>query len=254
MDLRSFRFCAALVAYSTMLSLNTVSPPFQVYAQEMPPTLSVPEKNLMDKPIADTLLLDDEDDLYAGQFKPMSGIAGVLGLTNAGVYLSVNYTRQFTPDIMGFASLGFSPGRDENEIETFNPFTGQVSVTDQFQRPKKNDLMILPFTAGVQLRLFRRDIVSTFRPFVEIGAGPTLGYATDYLSGFFGGFGKGYATLGANGMVGIGSYFGSDPRQLQGLVVRYQFNAFPVGVEILEGTRRNFFGSIALTLVFGTFF
>ncbi|MBC8044572.1 MAG: hypothetical protein IAF08_14130 [Rhizobacter sp.] len=204
-------------------------------------------------PVADEDEFVDDDDFYRGPFKPQTGISGTLGITNTGFYGAFNYMRQLSPDLTGSLTLSFTAGRDENEQEKFDIFTGQTYITDQFGNPKINDLWILPFTAGLQYRLFRREIVSSFRPFVEIGAGPTLGYVTDYYSGFFGGFSKGYATLGMNGYIGIGSFFGAD-NAIQGITIRYQFNAFAQGVEVLQNTPKQFFGSISLNLIFGTFF
>ncbi len=195
---------------------------------------------------------DDEDaDIYTERLKNVNGVVGSFGLTTTSFIVSGSFVRLLTPDWIAFASLGMTSGRDPKEIERFD-FFGRSIVTDsETGKLKKNSLFLIPVTVGVQRRLFREAITSSFRPFVEVGFGPTCGYVYRYQDGFFGG---GYLKLGLNGLIGAGAYFGSNPLSLQGLVVRYHVDTFPGSVELLPDRFRNWFQGISLNLVFGAFF
>jgi hypothetical protein len=189
------------------------------------------------------------DDIYGPTFKSKSGISGGFGITNTGFSANISYLKLYSPDLIGFASFSVTSAGDENEREVFDPFTGQsISLNRQ------ESMLIFPLTFGVQQRLLRESIESSLRPFIEIGLGPSLGYVTPYEDGFFGGFSKGQANWGANGYIGVGAYFGTNPESIQGLTFRYQFNYFSRDVKIITDTPRRFFGNISITLLFGTFF
>ncbi|ACF15003.1 hypothetical protein Ctha_2554 [Chloroherpeton thalassium ATCC 35110] len=191
---------------------------------------------------------DASEDIYSPKYIPMNGISGSVGLTNTGFTASFNFIRLISPDLIGFASLCVSAAGDEDEQETYDYYTGEKIALN-----REKSMLLLPITIGVQQRLFRHDIESTLRPFVEIGAGPTFGLISDYDDNFFETF-TGAANWGVNGFVGVGAYFGSNPTSLQGITFRYQFNYFAKSVEIIEDTPRRFFGNISLNIVFGMFF
>lgn len=194
---------------------------------------------------------DDDADIYTERFKNANGAAGSFGLTTTSFIVSGSYIRLLNPDWIAFASLSMTSANDPKEIERFD-FFGRSFVTDsETGEPKKNSLLMIPVTVGTQRRLFREDINSSFRPFLEAGIGPTLGYVYRYADGFFSG---GYMKLGFNGFIGAGAYFGSNPFSLQGLTVRYQIDTFLGGVELLPNRFRNSFQGISLNLIFGTFF
>ncbi|MGQ9804533.1 MAG: hypothetical protein ACUVRP_00455 [Chlorobiales bacterium] len=195
---------------------------------------------------------DDEDaDIYTEQFKNANGVAGSFGLTTTSFIVSASFIRLLNPDWIVFASLAMTSAKDPKELEQFD-FFGRSIVTDsETGLLKKHSLFMMPATLGAQRRLFREDINSAFRPFLEAGAGPTFGYVYRYEDGFFSG---GYMKLGFNGFIGAGAYFGSNPFSLQGLTIRYQVDTFVSGVELLPNRFRNSFQGISLNLIFGTFF
>lgn len=194
---------------------------------------------------------DEDEDIYTERFKNANGAAGSFGLTTTSFVVSGSYVRLVNPDWIAFASLSLTSANDPMEIERFD-FLGRSIVTDsETGELKKNSLFMIPITVGAQRRLFREEINSAFRPFLEAGVGPTLGYVYGYESGFFGG---GYMKLGFNGFIGAGAYFGSNPFSLQGLTVRYQVDTFLSSVELLPNRFRNSFQGISLNLIFGTFF
>ncbi len=210
---------------------------------------------------------DEEMAFYGGAFRPRSGIAGVIGLTTNSFVASFNFVRQYTPDLIGILSIGVTTGRDPAEIDRFDPWTGQNITFGPDGFPKRFGLVMLTTSVGLQQRLFRRDITSSFRPFLEIGAGPTLGYihlvsrlpdglADIPLNYDFSGsiFNPQGLTFGVNGYVGAGAYFGNNFLMLQGLSVRYIANYLPAGVELLRGSRVSLFHGISINLIFGTLF
>jgi len=189
------------------------------------------------------------EDIYGPNFKSKGGISGGFGITNTGFTANFNYLRLFSPDLIGFATLSITAAGDEDEREIYDPYTGQTISLN-----REKSMLIFPLTFGVQQRLLRESIESSLRPFVEIGIGPSLGYVTPYDDGFFGGFSKGQANWGLNGFIGLGAYFGTNPKTIQGLAFRYQFNYFADNVEIITDTPKRYFGNISITLLFGTFF
>jgi len=190
---------------------------------------------------------DETEDIYSTKYIPMNGISGSVGLTNTGFTASFNFIRLLSPDLIGFARLTISAAGDEDEQETYDFYGRPVSLN------RAESMLLLPLTFGVQRRLFRNNIESTFRPFVEIGAGPTFGLVSDYDDDFFSTF-TGSANWGVNAVAGVGAYFGSNPTSIQGLTFRYQLNYFANSVEIIEDKPRRFFGNISLNIIFGLFF
>jgi len=211
--------------------------------------LSVLPTNVFSQDIDDE---DDEDaDIYTERFRNANGIAGSFGLTTTSFVISGSFVRLLTPDWIAFASLAMTSGKDPKEIERFDFFGRSIITDSETGELKKNSLFLIPITVGAQRRLFREDINSAFRPFIEVGIGPTLGYVYPYTDGFFSG---GYMKLGINGFIGAGAYFGSNPFSLQGLTIRYQVDTFVSSVELLPNRFRNSFQGISLSLIFGTFF
>lgn len=194
---------------------------------------------------------DEDADIYTERFKNAKGIAGSFGLTTTSFIVSGSFIHLLNPDWIMFAGLSMTSANDPMELERFD-FFGRSLVTDsETGEPKKNSLFMVPWTLGVQRRLFREHLNSSFRPFLEMGFGPTLGYVYRYNRGFFSG---GHIQLGFNGFIGAGAYFGSNPFSLQGLIVRYQVDTFLSRVELLPNRFRSSFQGISLSFIFGAFF
>lgn len=150
-------------------------------------------------------------------------------ISNDGFGLGTFYRREFNLDFYGFATLSISESKDEREIERFDPFT-QIS----FVPGKLNRFFVIPLTFGVQQRLFRDDILDTFRPYVNIAAGPALVYSAPFTEitdnggtlrfervEFFRSLGRGRAYYTASAYIGVGANFGSDKNNLFGVNFRY---------------------------------
>jgi hypothetical protein len=189
---------------------------------------------------------DDDDD--NPPFKPTNGISGIISISNDGFGVSASYLKQFSPDLTGYASLSYTAGKGDNEVTSYDLY-GNPSTLNQV-----NNFMIFPLSFGLQYRLFRKDITNSFRPYIELGGGPSLGYVLPIDQPFFKSFGAGYSMLGANVIVGFGANFGHDLKAIQGVSIRYEANVFAKGVQIIQGQSKSFFGGPVITLSFGRFF
>ena len=97
-------------------------------------------------------------------------------ISNDGFGLGTFYRREFTQDFSGFVSLSVSESKDDREVERIDPFT-QVA----FVPGKLNRFLVIPLQVGVQQRFFRDDILDTFRPYINIGAGPAMVFAAPFI-------------------------------------------------------------------------
>jgi len=153
-------------------------------------------------------------------------------ISNDGFGLGGFYRRKLTPDLSAFISLSVSGSKDEREVERYDPFTGT-----SFTPGKLNRFIVAPLFLGAQYRLFREDIVDTFRPYVSGGIGPTMVYAAPFVNltvtdegfvrpeeiEFFNSLSKGTAYFTPGGYLGFGAFFGSEESSVFGVNVRYYF-------------------------------
>jgi len=154
-------------------------------------------------------------------------------VSNDGFGLGTFYRREFSEDLYGTISLSISEAKESREVELVD-FFGNIVVPG-----KLNRFLVVPLTVGLQQRFFREEILDSFRPYVNAGAGPAMVFSAPfneiiYLSSgpndylvrpveFFESLGKGQAhyTLGA--FLGFGANFGTDKSNLFGLNFRYYF-------------------------------
>ena len=183
-------------------------------------------------------------------------------ISDGGFGLGTFYRREFTEDLFGFVTFSISESKDEREVERFDQYLGVSFVPG-----KLNRFLVLPLMFGVQHRLFREDIVDTFRPYVNGGAGPTMIFAAPFteivtnVSGvaefrqveFFKSLGKGQPHYTAGAFIGVGANFGSEKSNVFGVNFRYYFNfLFGDGLPSLFNTSD---GTVAATKKnFGGFF
>jgi len=137
-------------------------------------------------------------------------------LSNDGFGLGTIYRRSVTPDLSWFASFSISESKMSGKWNT----TIRTMVSPSL-RGKLNRFLVLPLMGGVQYRLFREDIVDTFRPYINAGAGPTMVYMMPYVQltqqtdgsvsseqvEFFKSLGKGQPHYTFGGFVGFGANF-----------------------------------------------
>ncbi len=85
-----------------------------------------------------------------------------------------SYKHAVSPASSLFAEVSFAPGKDEREFKFSNYFRSTIPN-------KANYLLIAPVQIGVQRRLFRNEIENNFRPFLQLGAGPSFGWEYPYF-------------------------------------------------------------------------
>jgi hypothetical protein len=156
-------------------------------------------------------------------------------ISNNGFGLGTFYRREFTPDVFGFINFSISEAKDSREIEQYDIY-GNSTVPG-----KLNRFMVLPLMFGVQYRLFREDIVETFRPYVNAAVGPTLIYMSPFVDlvpqadgtvavnqvDFFKSFSRGTPHYTASAYVGFGANFGGEKSGIFGVNFRYYFTYLP---------------------------
>jgi hypothetical protein len=162
-----------------------------------------------------------------------------------GFGLGAFYRYKYSNDLYGVLSLGISESKDQNEIESYDYWGNKITYG------KKNRIIMFPVTAGIQYRLFREQIVESFKPFASFGIGPVLLYTTPYEREFFNAIKYGQAHFTLGGYFGVGADFGIDKKNLMGVNIRYYFIPYPGGLESLEGKLMKYFGGVYITLNFG---
>jgi hypothetical protein len=189
-------------------------------------------------------------------------------ISNDGFGLGGSYRRSFTPDLSGFISLSVSESKDDREFEYIDPYYG-ISYTPG----KLNRFLVIPLMVGAQYRLFREDIVDTFRPYVNAGAGPAMIYQMPYIQfvdqgdgtiseepvEFFKSLGRGHPHYTVGGFVGFGANFGTERSNIFGVNFRYYFTyVFGDGLPSLYDTRtrqvsatKTAFGGFVISLNIG---
>ncbi len=180
-------------------------------------------------------------------------------ISASGFGMGTFYRREFTSDMFGFVNFSVSEAKDSREIEQYDIY-GNTTVPG-----KLNRFMVLPLMFGIQYRLFREDIVDTFRPYVNFAVGPTLIYMSPYVDlvpqpdgsiavnqvEFFHSFSRGTPHYTASAYVGFGANFGGAGSGVFGVNFRYYFtylmgNGLPslydVNTGLLSGTKNDFGG------------
>lgn len=168
-------------------------------------------------------------------------------ITNDGFGLGGIYRRSLTRDLSASIGFSISESKDEREFEYIDPYYG-ISYTPG----KLNRFLVMPLMFGVQYRLFREDIVETFRPYINAGAGPAMIYQMPYVEfvdrgdgfvmpeqvEFFKSLGKGRPHYTAGGFIGFGANFGTEQSNIFGVNFRYHFMyMFGDGLPSLYNTR-----------------
>ena len=234
-------FAPRLEAQST----GTTSPNAMRQPQQKPPT---------------TTLAEGEE--------PYKNVWGAdIMVSNDGFGLGTFYRRALTPDLSGVIQFSISESKDSREIEQYDPYFNTTYIPG-----KLNRFLVLPLTFGVQYRLFREDIVETFRPYVTAGVGPAMIYEMPFVTldktvypvnatqvDFFKAIGRGHPHYTGTAFIGAGANFGSDQSSVFGLNFRYYFTyvysgGLPSMYDLYTGdvdATKNDFGGFVITLNLG---
>jgi len=191
--------------------------------------------------------------------------------SEGGFGLGLFYRREISPDLSWFTTFSISEAKDDREVERWDPYTGLSYIPG-----KLNRFLVLPLFGGIQYRLFREDIVETFRPFINAAVGPTMVYAMPFArmtagsSGavqmeevdFFKAIGMGQPHYTIGGYIGFGAHFGSERGNVFGVNFRYYVvtllsGSLPSTYNLyngsIEGTMKEF-GGVVITLSLGSTF
>jgi hypothetical protein len=191
--------------------------------------------------------------------------------SNGGFGAGLFFRRELSPDLSWFTTLSIAEAKDDREIERIDPWTGMTYTPGKLSR-----FLVIPLVGGIQYRLFREEIVETFRPFVNAAVGPTIVYAMPYQTlthgadgyvdveqvDFFKAIGRGQAHHTVGGYVGFGANFGPERGSVFSVNFRYYLvyllsGALPSTYNLytgeIAGTKKEF-GGIAITISFGSSF
>ncbi len=192
-----------------------------------------------------------------------SGIGFQILLTNSGFGLGGYYHRAISDATSFMSEISLGAGKDERELKFFR--FGSSYIPN-----KANYLLMMPLQAGIIHRLFRNAIEENFRPYVQVTAGPTIGWEYPYFDDAngngeydaneedsydaIGALPKGELRVGYGGTLAIGAHFGLSRRMTQGVRIGYSFTNFLQGIQLLEPQvqeAQHFFGTPTITLTFG---
>jgi hypothetical protein len=200
-----------------------------------------------------------------------------LMLTNSGFGIGGNLRDSLNAKYALMVEAVFGSIKDEREDAFFNRL-GERSIPN-----KANYLLVLPSRIGIQRRLFRNQIEDSFRPFVQITVGPTIGWLFPYFDDCngngsfepvtdcdadgvqeegegevrlsqFRGLGRGELRVGGGGSIGLGAYIRYGRRGARGFRISYSFDYFTSGINLLESDVRGsqrFFGTPSIVVFFG---
>lgn len=196
--------------------------------------------------------------LEASVNRPKTTAAGVdLLFSGSGWGLGGFYQTAIAEHLSLTLHAAISGKRNTDEFENY--LLGPTPVVWD----KVNRLFMFPTTVGLQYRLFAESLQESFRPFVSVGAGPTVIIATPYLRDdayygrryyeFFSSFADAVTYVRPGGYVGTGAFFGSPTLgNTVGVHIRYYVIPFGgEGIESVRGRPITDFGGLFLSLSIG---
>lgn len=165
--------------------------------------------------------------------------------SNSGFGIGGFYQHNYTQTLAGFVNLGLTGSRNRDELEQYD-----YELQDWRVPGKINRLYTLPLTIGLRYRLLDEVLVDNFRPYVNLGVGPSMVVALPYDYSFFASFGHAKAYFTGGGFFGIGAEIGGS-RPLLGVNIRYYYIPLRPGVESLSDDPITDFGGLFLTMNVG---
>lgn len=165
----------------------------------------------------------------------------------AGCFFNANITEK----LVFLSSLYISGARNTDEFENYvwDEAAGyyKIIVPD-----KVNRLYVLPLTVGLQYYLFSNELTESFKPYANLGFGPSLILSTPYSKEFFSSWASADAYLRFGAFLGVGAYVSANSKTLMGLNARYYYIPFGgQGLESLKDMPITNFGDFFLSLSVG---
>lgn len=157
------------------------------------------------------------------------------------------FQRNIKGNLSYSVNLLVSGARRTDEFEAYDPTTGRIFIPG-----KVNRLYSFPLSIALQHRLFSETLSESFRPFVALGAGPSLILSLPYEKPFFSSFGSSNSFIRFNTYVGVGVNLGASRSGMYGLSLRYYYIPFGgAGLESIQGYPISDFGGPFLSLWIG---
>jgi hypothetical protein len=166
--------------------------------------------------------------------------------SDGGFGIGTFLRKSFSDKTSGFIDFSFSESKNDREFEYFDYFGRSVVIG------KENRVFLLPLNLGVQYRIFDKELTENLRPYLSIGAGPTLSISTPFKEEFFSSFKFAEYHYAVGGYVGFGADFGLSQKNLVGLNMRYYYTKFiDGGVEHMKDQIKTEIGAFFITLKIG---
>jgi len=143
-------------------------------------------------------------------------------------------------DISIQTGILFSGAKDDREFEQYDFFGNSVTPF------KVNRLFMFPIiNLGMQYRLFRDDVTSDMRPFINFGVSPAAIVYTPYNESFFSSFKYAKAKYTLGGYAGVGlDYMTSRTSGLSFNLRYYYLKLFGEGIQSISTAEMKSFGGI----------
>ncbi len=159
---------------------------------------------------------------------PSNALGFDLMIGEGGFGLGGFFRHNYSNILTGFVDFSISEFKAQREIQRFDPYFGNPLPIFG----KKNRVYLLPLYFGGQYRLFYESLTDKLRPYISLGAGPTVIVTTPAQKEFFKSIGFAKGTFGLGGYVGFGANFGLNSSNLTGINIRYYFvQLFNDGIE-----------------------
>lgn len=165
--------------------------------------------------------------------------------SNSGFGVGGYYQHNYSQNLAGFVNLGITGSRKGDEFEEYDP-----SVNDWVIPGKVNRLYTFPLTVGLRYRLLDQVLVDNFRPYVNVGVGPTMIVALPYEYEFFKSLGHARTYFTGGGFIGVGTEVGGS-KPVLGVNLRYFYIPLRPGLESLRNDPITDFGGLFLTMNVG---
>ncbi|HTX17246.1 MAG TPA: hypothetical protein VMG34_01195 [Bacteroidota bacterium] len=174
-------------------------------------------------------------------------------ISNNGFGLGGFLRHEYSEDLSGIMTIGFSEAKDDNQVEYID-YYGETIVPGKINR-----FILVPLHFGVQYRLFSEDIVDNFRPYINAAVGPTLVFSSPFDREFFNSLGYGQAHYTLGGYIGLGAFFGAGHESLSGVNIRYYIEPIAGGIDSMMNSdqtieKKKDFGGFFITFNFGSLF
>jgi hypothetical protein len=181
---------------------------------------------------------------------PESRIKNLIGfslnMSGSGYGAGFSYTRKINEIFSLFTSFYFSGARNSDELEYWDPYTGQTIIPG-----KVNRLYLLPLMFGGELQPFHDVFDDSFRPYLRLGVGPSFIFANDYSVEFFKAIGQTEIYTRFGSFLGLGANLMGQGKTTMGLDISYYYIPFGGnGLESMKDLPIYNFGGIVLSLNF----